>query len=82
MPTDSDKIELSTHELREIAGYAADCARRTLGIFERSLPADSRPRDAVDAAQAFAAGGRRNSALRQGAWAAYRAAREAVQPAA
>ncbi|QFZ72371.1 exonuclease SbcC [Streptomyces fagopyri] len=82
MPTDSDKIELSEHELREIAGYAAECARRTLAIFEQSLPADSRPRDAVDAAQAFAAGGRRTAALRQDAWAAYGAAREAVPPAA
>ncbi|MFG2476301.1 putative immunity protein [Streptomyces fagopyri] len=82
MRTESDKIELSERELREIAGYAADCARRTLAIFEQSLPADSRPRDAVDAAHAFAEGGRRTAALRQGAWAAYRAAREAVSPAA
>ena len=27
MPTESDKIGLSELELREIAGYAADCAR-------------------------------------------------------
>ncbi|HZA82863.1 MAG TPA: hypothetical protein VFC13_15565 [Actinomycetes bacterium] len=57
MPTESDKIELSEHELREIAGYAADCARRALPIFEQNLPADTRPRDAIDAVHAFAGGG-------------------------
>ncbi|MCQ8773110.1 putative immunity protein [Streptomyces telluris] len=82
MPTESDKIELSEPELREIAGYAADCARRTLSIFEQSHPADTRPRDAIEAAYAFAGGGRRTAALRQSAWAAFRAAREATSPAA
>jgi hypothetical protein len=82
VPTESDKIELSEHEIREIAGYAADCARRVLSIFEQDLPADPRPRDAIDAAHAFAGGGRRTGALRQSAWAAYRAAREAASPAA
>ncbi|MGW4378764.1 putative immunity protein [Kitasatospora sp. NPDC004531] len=82
MPSKSEKIELSEPELREIAGYAADCARRTLSIFEQSLPADGRPRDAIDAALVFAGGGRRTAALRQSAWAAFRAAREATSPAA
>ncbi|MFE2090832.1 putative immunity protein [Streptomyces sp. NPDC059460] len=82
MPTESDRIELSEHELREIAGYAADCASRALSIFEQSLPADTRPRDAIDAARAFAGGGRRTAALRQSGWAAFRAAREADSPAA
>ncbi|MFV5996720.1 putative immunity protein [Streptomyces sp. NPDC056231] len=82
MPTESDRIELSEHELREIAGYAADCARRALSIFEQNLPADTRPRDAIYAAPAFAGGGRRTGALRQSAWAAYRAARDAASPAA
>lgn len=82
MPSESQEIELSEHELREIAGYAADCARRTLSIFEQSLPADTRPREAIDAAHAFAAGGRRTAALRQSAWAAYKAAQEAASPPA
>ncbi|MCX5369869.1 putative immunity protein [Streptomyces sp. NBC_00103] len=81
MPTESDKIELSEHELREIAGYAARCARRTLPLFEQSLPADPRPREAVEAAEAFAGGGRRTGALRRSAWAAYRAAQDAAAPA-
>ncbi|MFD3438718.1 putative immunity protein [Streptomyces sp. NPDC058685] len=82
MPTEPEDIELSEHELREITGYAADCARRTLSIFEQSLPADTRPREAIDAAHAFAAGGRRTAALRQSAWAAYKAAQEADSPPA
>ncbi|KUF18142.1 exonuclease SbcC [Streptomyces silvensis] len=76
----SDKIELSEEELREIAGFAARCASRVLSIFEQSLPADTRPRDAIDAAHAFAAGERRTGALRQSAWAAYRAAGDAAAP--
>ncbi len=82
MATGPDEIELSEHELREIAGYAADCARRVLPLFERHVPADPRPRAAVDAADTFAAGGPRTGALRQSAWAAYRAARDAAPPAA
>ncbi|MEB3959596.1 hypothetical protein OKJ48_04925, partial [Streptomyces kunmingensis] len=81
MPNDADSIELGEHELREIAGYAAQCARRVLPLYERGLPVgapatsdaagvpDARPRAAVEAAEAFAAGGRRTSALRQAAWA-------------
>jgi hypothetical protein len=75
-------IALNEHELREIAGYAADCAQRVLSIFERFRPDDPRPRDAVAAAHAFAGGGRRTGALRLRAWAAYRAAHDAGSPAA
>jgi immunity protein 5 of polymorphic toxin system len=82
VPAESNKIEVGEHELREIAGYAADCARKVLPIFEQSLSADRRPRDAIDAAHAFAGGSQRTGALRQSAWAAYRAAREAASPAA
>ncbi|MYS86203.1 putative immunity protein [Embleya scabrispora] len=82
MPSESETIELSEDELRGIAGYAADCARRVLAIFEQSVPVDARPRDAIAAADAFAAGGRRTGALRQSAWAAYKAAQEVSAPAA
>lgn len=82
MPADSDKIELSDHALREITGYAADSARRALSIFEHDCPTDMRPRDAITAAHAFAADGRRTGALRKNAWAANRAAQEAASPAA
>ncbi|WP_327112879.1 exonuclease SbcC [Streptomyces sp. NBC_01341] len=82
MPNEPGTIELGQHELREIAGYAAECARRTLSVFERSRPADARPREAVEAADAFARGGRRTRDLRDRAWAAHRAAREAEPGAA
>ncbi|MFJ8821290.1 putative immunity protein [Streptomyces sp. NPDC102467] len=85
MPVDPDStedtIELSEHELGEVAGFAAECARRVLSIFEQS-EADTRPRDAITAAEAFAAGGRRTAALRQSAWAAYKAAQAVGSPAA
>jgi hypothetical protein len=69
-------IELSSSELRAVAGYAAACARPALVVFERERPDDPRPRAALDAAQAFADGGERTKVLRDGAWAAHRAAQE------
>jgi hypothetical protein len=77
MADDSSTIELSLPELRAVTGYAVACAQPALAIFERERPDDPRPRVAVDAAQAFADGARRTKALRDSAWAAYRAAQEA-----
>jgi hypothetical protein len=77
MADDSTTIELSRSELREVAGYAAACARPALAIFERERPDDRRPRAALDVAQAFADGAARTKALRDSAWAAHRAAQEA-----
>ncbi|WP_314174010.1 putative immunity protein [Streptomyces winkii] len=73
---DSTTIQLSLSELREVTGYAVACARTALPVFERERPGDRRPRAAVDAAQAFADGAKRTKALRDGAWAAHRAAQE------
>jgi hypothetical protein len=77
MGDDAAAIELNRAELREVAAYAAACARPALAIFERERPGDRRPRAAIDAAHAFADGGRRTKALRDSAWAAHRAAQEA-----
>lgn len=77
MAEDSTTVELSLAELREVAGYAAACARPALAIFEGARPDDRRPREAIDAAQAFADGAERTKALRDAAWAAQRAANEA-----
>ena len=77
MADDSTTIGLSRSELQEVAGYAVACARPALVIFEREYADDRRPRAAIDAAQAFAVGGERTKALRDSAWAAHRAAREA-----
>jgi hypothetical protein len=73
---DSTAIELSHAELRQVAAYAVVCARPALAIFERDRPDDRRPRAAIDAAQAFADGGKRTKAIRDSAWAAHRAAQE------
>ncbi|MGR6964631.1 putative immunity protein [Geodermatophilus sp. URMC 61] len=76
------EIVLSAQDLREVTGYAAGSAQEVLKVFERARPADSRPRDAVDAAWAFARGGERGKSLRDAAWAAHRAARDAGTAAA
>lgn len=79
-------FELSMGELRSVAGFAADCAEDTLPEFEAAAPGDSRPRDAIDAARAFAAGAQRSNLQRTAAFASHRAARtvagEAAQVAA
>src|SRR5947209_19988658 len=49
-------IVLTKQELRAVTGYAAGSAQEVLEIFERAHPADPRPREAVDAAWAFARG--------------------------
>jgi len=79
---ETTEITLSMPDLREIAGYAAECAQDVLEIFETAHPGDLRPREAIDEAWTFARGGKRGKALRDTAWAALRAAREAGTTAA
>jgi hypothetical protein len=79
---ETGEIILSMRDLRGVAGYAAQSAQEVLEIFERAHPADSRPRDAVDAAWTFARGGKRGKTLRDSAWAALKAARDADTAAA
>ena len=78
----ADEIVLSKQDLREVTGYAVESAQEVLEIFERAHPADSRPRDAIDTAWAFARGGERGKPLRVTALAALRAARDADTVAA
>ncbi len=47
---------LSEADRRVVAAWAADCAERVLGLFEAEAPGDSRPRDAIARARAFARG--------------------------
>ena len=75
-------IVLSTQDLRAVSGYAAVSAQDVLELFERAHPSDPRPRAAIDAAWTFARGGERGKTLRDTAWAALRAAREAETAAA
>jgi hypothetical protein len=74
---ETGEIVLSMRDLRGVAGYAAESAQAALEIFERAHPADWRPRDAVGAAWTFARGGKRRKTLRDTAWAAHKAARDA-----
>ncbi len=79
---ETGEIVLTMGDLRAVAGYAAESAQDVLDIFETAHPADSRPRDAIDAAWTFARGGKRGNALRDTAWAALKAAGEAGAAAA
>jgi hypothetical protein len=47
---------LSLADRRVVAEWAADCAERVLGVFEAAAPTDTRPRDAIARARAFARG--------------------------
>ena len=82
MANRTDGIVLSMQDVREVTSYAAESAQEVLEIFERAHPADSRPRDAIDAAWTFARGSKRGKTLRDTAWAALKAAREADTAAA
>ncbi len=79
---ETSKIVLSMQDLREVTRYATERAQEVLEIFERAHPADSRPRDAVDAAWTFARGGERGKTLRNTALAALKAARDTGTTAA
>jgi hypothetical protein len=81
----SDAVDLSLDELRRLTGWAVDCARPALTIFERIRSDDPRARNALDVARAFAEGAKRTKTLRDAAWDAHRAAqaaRDANQQAA
>ena len=77
MPDEAREIVLSTDDLREVTGFAAESAQDVLVLFENVRPDDSRPREAIDAAWTFARGGDRGKTLRETAWAALKAARDA-----
>ena len=47
---------LSDADRRRVAGWAADCAERVLGLFEAEAPDDDRPRALIARARAFARG--------------------------
>ena len=47
---------LTEADRRTVAVWAADCAEHVLDIFEAAVPGDSRPRDLIARARAFACG--------------------------
>ncbi len=75
-------LTLSEDDRRVLAVWAADCAERTLPLFEAHAPGDKRPRDAIDGGRAFARGELRIGPTRTLAIAAHAAAREVGDPAA
>ena len=82
MARESRYFSLSLDSLRAIGGWAADCAERTLSVYEAQADSDSRPRAAIEGIRVFAGGGKRTAQLRSLALAAYSAARDAGNPAA
>ena len=75
-------LTLSEEDRRVLAVWAADCAERTLPLFEDKAPNDPRPRDAIDGVRAFARGELRIGPARALAVAAPAAARGVRDPAA
>jgi hypothetical protein len=75
-------LTLSEDDRRVLAGWAADCAERTLALFESHAPGDTRPRAAIAGLRAFARGELRIGRLRALAAQAHAAAREVGDPAA
>jgi hypothetical protein len=73
-------MTIDDDQRRAVARWAADSADRVLPLFEAIAPADIRPREAIAAARAFAAGGRRSRELTRIALAAHRAGRDIGDP--
>ena len=75
-------LTLSEDDRRVLAVWAADCAERTLSLFEAQAPSDTRPRDAIDGVRAFARGEMQIGEVRALSARAHAAAREIGDPAA
>jgi hypothetical protein len=75
-------LTLSEEDRRVLAVWAADCAERTLSLFEARAPSDTRPRAAIAGLRAFARGELRIGRLRALSAQAHAAAREVGDPAA
>lgn len=78
-PTD---LALTAEDLRTVTRFALASAEEVIEIFERRAPEDVRPRQALDAARAFASGAPRGKLQRIASIQAHRAAREATDEAA
>jgi len=74
--------EAAMRDHRSLVLSAADCAERVLPCFEEKYPEDNRPRNALEAARAWARGEMALSEVRAAAFAAHAAARAAAAHAA
>jgi len=75
-------LTLSEDDRRVLAVWAADCAERTLPLYEAQAPNDTRPRDAIEGLRAFARGELRVGPARALSVGAHAAARAVGDPAA
>lgn len=75
-------LTLTEDDRRVLAAWAADCAERTLSLFEAHAPNDTRPRDAIGGLRAFARGEMRIGKVRALSARAHAAAQEVGDPAA
>ncbi len=82
MGREAGRLTLSEDDRRVLAVWAADCADRTLALFEAQASGDTRPRDAIDGLRAFARGELRIGKARALSVGAHAAAREISDPAA
>ena len=82
MKREPGALTLSEDDRRVLAVWAADCAERTLPLFERIAPNDPRPRQAIEGTRAFARDELRIGPVRALAVAAHAAARDVGDPAA
>lgn len=60
---ESRHFDLSIGSLRAISGWVANCAEKTLPVYEKRAESDLRPRAAIEGAREFARGGKRVAAL-------------------
>lgn len=82
MVTSKNYFELSIEHLQSIAGWAAECAQRSLDIYEQCVRNDDRPRKAIDLTKDFVVTGKRTNLLRKAAMDAHRASMQATDAAA
>jgi hypothetical protein len=75
-------IDLVDAFLRPLGLWVGGHRRVRPLLFETHVPADTRPRDAIEGIREFARGGRRTGKLRTLSWAANTASRDVVDPVA
>ncbi|NVB79139.1 MAG: hypothetical protein HOV81_12130 [Kofleriaceae bacterium] len=76
------RLTLTETDLRVVARWAAASAARALPLFEAVARSDTRARNAIEGARAFARSGKRTASLRALAWGALAASREVRDPIA
>lgn len=80
-PDDAD-LRLSETDRRELVEWTVACAERMLPLFLAERPDDARPREALEAAQAFMRGDLGIEEVRERSFGSHAAAREASDPSA